>query len=332
MSDCDKCPSEAAIHVPYSGQHLCTDHHARFVEDRVKREVREQFTLPPDGATIAVGLSGGKDSMVTTALLAEIFGENPTVTVEALAVDEGIEDYRAESLDLAEDFCEERGIPLHVSRFEDIAGVDQDTLAAESEGPACRVCGVLRRRALNALAREADADWLATGHNLDDVAQTILMNLLRADVEGLARLAPHEEAPEGLVPRIQPLRSVPEREVALYAHTRGFGVHVDECPHSAQATRRYYRDLLHDLEERTPGTRHRLVAAHDKLREPLQELVDDEALTECPECGEPTSGGVCRACTLLEDLAREAAEADGPPIEAGPAAGEAATVVPGDEP
>lgn len=332
MPPCTKCPDEAAIHLPYSGQHLCTEHHGRFVESRVKREVRDQFTLPPDGATIAVGLSGGKDSMVTTALLEEIFGENPTVSVEALAVDEGIEGYRAESLDLAEAFCRERGIPLHVSRFEEIAGVDQDTLAAESDGPACRVCGVLRRRALNALAREVEADWLATGHNLDDVAQTILMNLLRADVEGLARLAPHGEAPEGLVPRIQPLRSVPEREVALYAHTRGFGVHVDECPHSAQATRRYHRDLLHDLEERTPGTRHRLVAAHDKLQGPLQQLVDAEELTECPECGEPTSGGVCRACTLLADLAEEAREAEGPPIEPGPPAGAAETVVPGDDP
>jgi uncharacterized protein (TIGR00269 family) len=330
MASCSKCEDEAALRVPYSGQRLCGGHHRRFVEKRVKREVRDQFTLPPDGATIAVGLSGGKDSTVATVLLDEIFGENPKVSVEAVAVDEGIEGYRAESLEMAEELCRERGIPLHVTAYEDVAGVDQDTLARESDGPACRVCGVLRRRALNALAREVGADWLATGHNLDDVAQTILMSFLRADLEGLARLAPHEEAPEGLVPRIQPLRAVPEREVALYAHLRGFGVPVDECPHSALATRRYYRDLLHDLEERTPGTRHRLVAAHDELRGPLQEQAAESDLEGCESCGEPTSGGVCRACSLLQDLAEEDREGDGPPVELGPPAGEPETVVPGD--
>lgn len=332
MTPCSKCDGEAALRVPYSGQRLCGEHHRRFVEKRVKREVRDQFTLPPEGATIAVGLSGGKDSTVATVLLDEIFGENPKVDVEAVAVDEGIEGYRAESLAMAEDLCDERGIPLHVTAYEDVAGVDQDTLAREHDGPACRICGVLRRRALNALAREVGADWLATGHNLDDVAQTILMSFLRADLEGLARLAPHDEAPEGLVPRIQPLRAVPEREVALYALLRGFSVHVDECPHSARATRRYYRDLLHDLEERTPGTRHRLVAAHDELRGPLQEMADGDEPVPCRECGEPTSGGVCRACSLLQDVADAAREADGPAAELGPPAGEPETVVPGDGP
>lgn len=323
MQPCARCGEAAVTLVQYSGEHLCSDHLQRFVEKRVKREVREQLTIPPDGVTVAVGVSGGKDSLVTLTLLQRIFEHDPRVRLHALSVDEGIDGYRSESLELAQATCEELGVPMHVTHFEEMTGLPQDdlvTLDTSGRTP-CSVCGVLRRRGLNALAREVDADVLATGHNLDDTAQSILMNLLRGDVERLARLAPHTRTIEGLVPRIQPLRSVPEREVALYAHLQGLEVHVDECPHSTQASRRFHRDLLHDLEDRTPGTRHRLVAAGDRIRDVLREALPEADLDACPNCGEPTSGGVCRACTLLADLRERAQEAGHTVPVDGPAAG-----------
>jgi uncharacterized protein (TIGR00269 family) len=118
---------------------------------------------------------------------------------------------------------------------------------------------------LNEGARSAGAFRLATGHNLDDVAQTVLLNLLRGDVDAMGRMAPHAPGAEGLVPRIVPLRTVPEREVALYAHLRGFPYHEGECPHATRAARGRVRDILLDLEESTPGTRQRLLAVQERL-------------------------------------------------------------------
>ena len=65
--------------------------------------------------------------------------------------------------------------------------------------------------------KEVGAKYLATGHNLDDMAQSVMMNFVRGDVERLARLGPHNIVQPGMIPRINPLRTLPEKESLLYA-------------------------------------------------------------------------------------------------------------------
>ena len=78
----------------------------------------------------------------------------------------------------------------------------------------CSYCGVFRRQSLNTMAERLGADVMALGHNLDDMAQSVLMNLQKGEVERSVRLAPHTQSPiEGIVPRIVPLRWVPEQEI-----------------------------------------------------------------------------------------------------------------------
>lgn len=282
----------------YSGEHLCAEHFLAFVERRFRRELRQQG--PFKRGRLAVALSGGKDSVVTLRLMHETFRENREIEVVAATIDEGIASYRPPSIEIAAEHCKELGIEHVVLSYEQTSGVTMDKVVvhpARVHMP-CAYCGVMRRKNLNEAARRLGATHLATGHNLDDVSQTILMNHLKGDTDRLAKMGPHraEDVQEGLVPRILPLRSIPEREVALYAILRGWRYHDGECPYAQDATRGRYRDLLLQLEEETPGTRHALLAGYDRLR-PL--LKSEKALRACGSCGEPSSGATCRACALV---------------------------------
>lgn len=310
-----RCGKPSVHLARYSGEQLCREHFLRSVERRVRKELRQQGPFKKD-AHIAVALSGGKDSVVTLRLVQETLRDNPRLRVSAVTVDEGIEGYRPESIDVARRHCDELGIEHHVLSYQQTAGITMDRVAAlpmlvrgaqPTDAPTrrhmpCAYCGVMRRRNLNQAAREAGATHVATGHNLDDVAQSILMNHLRGDVERLARMGPHkpEHVREGLIPRIMPLRLIPEKEVALYAILRGWEYHDGECPYSTEATRGRYRDLLLQLEEDEPGTRHALVAGHDRLAPLLRG--ETGTLAACDQCGEPTSGDTCRACALLGEV------------------------------
>jgi uncharacterized protein (TIGR00269 family) len=302
MRSCS-CGKPSVYVAHYSGERLCAEHFQRSVEKRVRRELRQQGPFQKD-AHFAVAVSGGKDSIVTLRLLHETFRDNPRVRITAVTVDEGIAGYRPPSIDVAAAHCREIGVEHRVVSYEEDVGLTMDRVAAiplvargaapPREGESvrrhlpCAYCGVLRRRNLNRAAREADATHLATGHNLDDVAQSILMNHLKGDVDRLARMGPHraEQVRPGLVPRVLPLRLIPEKEVALYAILRGWSYHDGECPYSVEATRGRYRDLLLDLEEKEPGTRHALLAGYDRLA-PLLHAQPGAQL------------GACRACALV---------------------------------
>ena len=296
------CGKPSVYLARYSGERLCDAHFRESVERRVRRELRKQGPLRKD-ARVAIALSGGKDSVVTLRLLHETFRDNPRISLVAVSVDEGIEGYRPPSLDVARRHCEELGVEHVVLSYRETAGVTMDLVVrdARRQRAPCAYCGVMRRRNLNEAARRVGATHLATGHNLDDTAQSILMNHLRGDVERLARMGPHraDRVQPGLVPRLLPLRLVPEKEVALYAILRGWAFHDGECPYASDATRGRYRDLLLDLEEKEPGTRHALVAGHDKLARLLRSAAE---LRACRECGEPTSSETCRACALVGEV------------------------------
>ncbi|MCJ7479327.1 MAG: hypothetical protein MUP63_04085, partial [Candidatus Nanohaloarchaeota archaeon QJJ-7] len=110
--ECTECGSPAVIEREYEGRSLCKNHFSHAVKSQVKRTIREN-DLVEDGDTIAVGLSGGKDSGVLLKILHDTFGDRPDVSIEAVAVDEGIEPYRTESVESAERLGKELGIPVH---------------------------------------------------------------------------------------------------------------------------------------------------------------------------------------------------------------------------
>ncbi len=301
MLSCDHCDKEAVTYVRYNGSHLCEGHFLSYVERRVKKELRRQVDLSR-GARIGVAVSGGKDSIVTLDLIRRTFGKRRDAELHCISVDEGIEGYRRPSLDVARGYCEEHGIPYHELSFLEEFGMSMDDIAPRSgESSPCTYCGVLRRRCLNAKARELGCGHLATGLNLDDTVQSIMMNFVRGDVDRMARMGPHVKVQPGLVPRIQPLRAVPEKESYLYALLSGLEFHDGSCPYADAALRNQYRSVVDDLEARSPGSRFSILASYDRIAPLLREAHPPASLLECA-CGEPALAGKCKACLLLEGL------------------------------
>jgi uncharacterized protein (TIGR00269 family) len=303
---CSACTAPAVIDQPYRGAHLCSAHLASSIEDRFRREMRRQLPRVRAG-TIAVAVSGGKDSAVALSLTHRYFDAHRSVRLVAISVDEGIPSYRPRTLNAAGELARSLGVEHRTVRAAEVLGTTTDRAARElPDTPPCSFCGVWRRRLLNDTARELGAEALVLGFNLDDLAQTVLMNVARGDLGRLARMAPHRVRQPGLVPRIAPLAQVPEREVFLYATLRGLPFDHSECPHAPRAARNRFREIVWQLEEDHPGTRQALLRTHERI----SELVGERALAPslCRACGEPASGPLCRACQYLK-LAEPAPEA-----------------------
>ncbi|MGD0057025.1 MAG: TIGR00269 family protein [Methanomassiliicoccales archaeon] len=301
MVKCSKCDIDAVTYMRYNGRHLCQDHFREYVEKRVKTEIRRQIDL--NGKThITVALSGGKDSSVTLAILADILNPRPYVKLSAITVDEGIKKYRPLTLEKAEILTKSLGVQHHIISFEDELQITMDAISKRvGKKTPCTYCGVLRRRCMNKVAREIGANAIATGLNLDDTAQSIMMNFTRADVERLARLGPHKKVQPGLIPRIQPLRRIPEKEVYLYAMLRRIPFSDEICPYADEALRNEYRELIDTMESRSPGTKHSILASYDAILPMLRNLYPPASLNLCP-CGEPTPKERCMACELLDEI------------------------------
>lgn len=302
VESCLKCNRPAVTLIRYNGTHLCDSHLIEYVERRVKKDLKKQGKIIAK-TRIGVALSGGKDSTVALHLAHMIYQSHPSVSLYAISVDEGIKGYRDESLEVAQKNCDALGIEHHIIRFEDEIGFTMDTIAKKQDTLGeCSYCGVFRRFCLNTKTKELGIHRLFTGHNLDDMAQSILMNFMNGDMQKLARLGPHLRVRKGLIPRILPLRTIPEKEIMLYALSKQIPFHVGECPYVFRASRGYFRDIIEQLEEVNPGTRHSILNSSETLRETLQDLYPSVDINQCVKCGEPTSQEKCKTCVLIDRL------------------------------
>ena len=314
MTSCDVCGRDAVTFVRYNGTHLCAEHFMRYVDRRVKREIRKQIDVSR-GDRIAVAVSGGKDSMVALRMLASVFNERNGVELHAITIDEGIAGYRPPSVDIVRRFCESNGVEFHLRSFSEM-GVTMDEIAPVSgDSSPCTYCGVFRRMLMNDEARSIGARYLATGHNLDDMSQSIMMNFVRGDVERLARMAPHDVVKPGLIPRFLPLRTIPEKETLLYAIVSGMEFWDGVCPYWEAALRNQYRDIVDQLEDRSPGARFGILSSYDSLKPMLRAGLPETEMHPCPRCGEPTLGGSCKSCQLLDRARERIGRARGDPEE-----------------
>lgn len=308
LNNCDVCGKPAKATLPYGPHRFCAEHFIGFFERRVKRTTAKS-DMVKYGEKIAIGVSGGKDSMATLYLLHKFFRD--TNKIEAIMIDEGIHGYRDNALQIGVKYCEANSIPYHVIRFEEEFGLNMEDVMKKitgnpSLGSTCSFCGVFRRYFLNSKALEIGADKLATGHNLDDECQSIAMSLFDND---LARIARSGETMQkkygGMVPRIKPLYETPEKEIIAYTAMIGLGHYSEECcPFSWMAKRNYYRKMLNDLEDSQPGTKFKMLEMHRKLK-PLLEVNDRQAgnfIKECETCGNLSNGKICAVCKQLERL------------------------------
>jgi uncharacterized protein (TIGR00269 family) len=292
---CTKCHGAPSVyHRPYSGERLCAACFNESLFERVKKTVGKYDMFEYD-SRIAVGVSGGKDSLAMLRLLHRLERGRPYAELVAVCVDEGVKGYRDEALSLAEKNCRELGVEMRTIGFRELFGETMDEIAArERELGTCSYCGVLRRRALDEAAKGVDADRLATGHNLDDMAQSVLLNVLRGDVVRMDAFHPGGQSLGGFVRRVKPLCEVPERETTFYAYVNGLEFQSLPCPYAEEAMRSDVRRFLNRMEVRRPGTKFIVYQTGLKIRG----RGDNGVVGRCRVCGSPARGDLCRACEL----------------------------------
>lgn len=297
---CSLCNEPAVYHDKKSGRHLCRDHFIADIEQRVAETVRSRKMIVA-GDHVGVGLSGGKDSTALLMLLARLLPSWDGVRLTAVTIDEGIAGYREETIQSAEDLVRKFRINQSCVSFTELFGATLDTFLKGREPEACSICGILRRRALIVGSERAGVTKLATGHNLDDEAQSVFMNVLRGDLPRLVRDSGSDS--HGMfIPRIKPLMFISEKEIAVYLMLHGAWPDLPECPYAVHALRGEVRTMLAALELRHPGTMLNLMESKAKIEQHCSGALEAEPFRRCRECGDPCSGEICQLCMLKKKL------------------------------
>ena len=301
---CTYCSQEALYSREYEGVSLCSKCFRHSIEERVGRTVTKNQMLEYDDH-IAVAVSGGKDSLTLLNLLVKLEERFPRSRITAISVDEGIESYRDEAIELARKACARLDVRHVVVSYRELFGTTIDEIGKiRLDQTPCSYCGVLRRKAINKAATIAGATKIATGHNLDDEVQTVLLNMLHGDPFRILRSGPILQDPRGrFLTRIKPLCDVPEKEIVLYAYLTGTEFQSVPCPHGSEALRNDIRSFLNQLEQKHPGSKFTLQRTAERLRELLVETAPVSVLNDCEKCGDPTSNRFCEACLMLQAIA-----------------------------
>ena len=299
---CSLCGEPAVIHQRHAGRYLCGTHLIADLEQRVSETIASQQQIVR-GDCVAVALSGGKDSTALLLLLHCLFKSRDDIRLVAITVDEGISGYREATVRSAEGLVRRLGVEHLTITFGELFGDSLDTILKGRETQACSICGILRKKALVVGAKRAGATKLATGHNLDDEAQSVLMNVLRGDLMRLVRNSGAESGGR-FIPRVKPLMYIQEKEIATFLLVRGIWEDLPECPYAIHALRREVRSMLSGIEYRHPGTMFRLMENKKTIETALFGKAGGEPVGNCRECGDPCSGELCQLCQLRYSLGR----------------------------
>jgi len=254
------------------------------------------------GERVCIGASGGKDSTVLAEVMTVLnkrydYGLN----LFLLSIDEGITGYRDDSLETVKRNQQQYSLPLKILSYADLYGWTMDQIVALiGLNNNCTFCGVFRRQALDRGAHMLKADKIVTGHNADDIAETVLMNILRGDIGRLARCVSITTGADGYMPRCKPFKYTYEKEIVMYAYFKKLDYFSTECIYAPQAYRGYARVFLKDLEREKASTIIDIIRSAEHFK--IKVNVSRPVLGNCERCGYISSNKFCKACVLLEGL------------------------------
>lgn len=177
---CAQCATNRAVIVrPKNHQKLCKQCFLTVFETEIHRTITSTH-LFRRGERVAIGASGGKDSTVLASVL-KTLNERYDYGLELLllSVDEGIRGYRDDSLETVKRNAQQYDMPLTIVGYDELYGwtMDQVVETVGKKGN-CTYCGVFRRQALDRGAAMLGVEHVVTGHNADDMAETVLMNCM----------------------------------------------------------------------------------------------------------------------------------------------------------
>lgn len=221
------------------------------------RAAVEDYGMIAEGDRIAVGVSGGKDSVALLTLLAGLRRFYPRrFTLTAITLDPGFPE-ETDYAPLAA-LCNRLEVPYILKRTRLWDAVRQ---GHEDEKP-CSRCARMRRGTLHKAAVEAGCNVVALGHHQDDAAETLLMNLLSGAT--CACFSPKSELDRRGLTLIRPLIYIAERELAAFVRREGLPVVPSRCPVDGCTGRQETKTLIASLSETYGDVNHKLTAALKK--------------------------------------------------------------------
>ncbi len=217
------------------------------------RKAVDEFQMIQPGDKIAVGISGGKDSLTMLYALAGLRRFYPApFSLEAITVSLGYEGF---DLTPVKELCSELEVPYSVVNT-DIA---QIIFEERKEANPCSLCAKMRKGAFNEKAKELGCNKLAYAHHKDDVVETLLMSLI---LEGRI----HTFSPVTYLDRmdltlIRPLIYVDEADVKGFQNKYRLPVVKNPCPADGYTQREYAKELVAKLSHEHPGAKERIFTA-----------------------------------------------------------------------
>ena len=246
---------------------------SRRLEHRLKeRFVKAMATyhLIEDDDRILVGLSGGKDSLLLTELLANRAKiDHPRFSVEALHVRMENIQYETDTSYLQQ-FCDEQGVKLHLrtTRFEIGEETIKDARDARRQKQPCFLCSWMRRKEMFNLAQELGCNKIALGLHQDDMLHTALMNLtFQGRFDTMPARLKMRKMP---LTMIRPLCLIEEADIKAYAEMKGYQKQKKICPYETNSHRTDIKRLYDEIELINPEARYsiwRALNAENKLIE-----------------------------------------------------------------
>nr|CAD1834094.1 unnamed protein product [Ananas comosus var. bracteatus] len=297
-----------ALKRPKTLEEICRECFYNVFEDEIHKVIVEN-NLFKCGERVAIGASGGKDHkhllltgiITDSTVLAYVLSElnrrhSYGLDLFLLSVDEGITGYRDDSLETVKRNEIQYGLPLKIVSYKDLYGWTMDEIVkAIGLKNNCTFCGVFRRQALDRGAALLKADKLVTGHNADDIAETVLLNILRGDIARLlSRCTYITTGEDGPIPRCKPFKYTYEKEIVIYP---------SRCSiYSPNAYRGFAREFIKDLERIRPRAILDIIRSGENFRISTFTRMPEQGT--CKRCGYISSQKLCKACLLLEGLNR----------------------------
>ena len=302
-----KCGAKAVLKRPKTGDALCKDCFYWAFETEIHFTI-VKAKLFKRGDYVAIGASGGKDSTVLAHVMKTLNERfDYGLKLVLLSIDEGISGYRDDSLETVKRNRDQYELPLKILSYKDLYGWTMDQIVQTvGRKNNCTFCGVFRRQALDRGAMQLGVDKIVTGHNADDIAETVIMNILRGDVARLQRCTAIETGSDSnndeAIPRSKPFKYTYEKEIVMYAYFKKLDYFSTECIYSPNAYRGHARAYIKDLEKIRPTAILDIIHSGEQLQ--FKDAVTDKLPSQgnCTRCGYISSMEICKACLLLEGL------------------------------
>ncbi|MBI5148089.1 adenine nucleotide alpha hydrolase family protein [Candidatus Pacearchaeota archaeon] len=262
-------------------------------------ETIQKYKLCSKKDRIAVACSGGKDSTTVLYLLHK-FGFN----VFAIYINLRMSEYSENCLKELRRFCKMYEIKLHVLDTKQIYGSSmcfiRSRIQQKQKLSNCTICGIMKRWLLNKKARELHATKLATGHNLDDEAETVIVNYSKGNLLLGINSGPATGivADKKFVQRIKPLYFCSGKQIYEYAKNAEFPFWHEKCPCAIGSYRIDVRKFLNQFDD---SVKENIVNNFIKILPKLRrEFFDKQKkVIYCSVCGEPSRNEICSVCNLV---------------------------------